>query len=61
MQAPIYITPKEVATMLRICERTLYTYVEEKRLPSPIWLGGKRLWPAQTIHDYIASRNRKRG
>ena len=47
--------------MLRISVRTLYTYVEERRVPAPLWLGGKRLWTPQVVHDFIASaRQRKR-
>jgi excisionase family DNA binding protein len=56
-----YIDAEEVATLLRITTRTLYTYVQEKRVPSPVWLGGKRLWVEQALHDYIATpANRKR-
>lgn len=56
-----YLTAAETARLLRISSRTLYNYVEQKRVPAPIWLGGKRLWPAQTLHDFVgAARNRKR-
>ena len=56
-----YLTGSEVANLLRISTRTLYTYVHDKRLPAPIWLGGKRLWPAQAVHDHLGvARNRKR-
>lgn len=59
--APVYLTAAEVATLLRITPRTLYSYVQQKRVPSPIWLGGKRLWPAQAMHDHLgAARNHKR-
>lgn len=58
---PIYLTAAEVAGLLRISVRTLYTYVQDTRIPAPIWLGGKRLWPAQAVHDHVgATRRRKR-
>jgi excisionase family DNA binding protein len=40
---PIYLTAADAARLLRISVRTLYTYVKEKRVPAPLWLGGKRL------------------
>lgn len=56
-----YLTANELAALMRISVRTLYTYIEAHRVPSPIWLGGKRLWAAQAVHDFIASsRQRKR-
>jgi excisionase family DNA binding protein len=56
-----YLTAAEVATLLRISARTLFSYVQQKRVPTPIWLGGKRLWPAQAVHDFLGSaRSRKR-
>jgi excisionase family DNA binding protein len=58
---PIYLTAADAARLLRISVRTLYTYVKEKRVPAPLWLGGKRLWPAQAVHDHVgAARNRRR-
>ena len=66
MQTPFdsgaaYLTAPEVATLLRISVRTLYTYVQCERVPSPIWLGGKRLWSSQSVHDLLGSaRMRKR-
>lgn len=61
MHSTIYLTATEMATLLRISTRTLYTHIEEKRVPQPIWLGGKRLWAEQAVHDFIASaRNKKR-
>ena len=56
-----YLTASEIANLLRISTRTLYTYVLDKRVPVPIWLGGKRLWPAQAVHDHLGgAQNRKR-
>jgi predicted DNA-binding transcriptional regulator AlpA len=56
-----YLNASEMTALLRICERSLYTYVQERRVPPPIWLGGKRLWVAQTVHDSLgAARNLKR-
>lgn len=56
-----YLTANELAALMRISVRTLYTYIEARRVPSPIWLGGKRLWAAQAVHDFVASsKNRKR-
>lgn len=61
MYSSTYLTATELAAMLRISVRTLYTYVEERRVPPPLWLGGKRLWAPQVVHDFIASaRQRKR-
>jgi excisionase family DNA binding protein len=58
---PAYMTAAEAACLLRISPRTLYSYVQQKRVPPPIWLGGKRLWPAQAMHDHLgAARNHKR-
>lgn len=57
----VYLTAAEVAGLLRISIRTLYAHVQQSRVPPPIWLGSKRLWPAQGIHDFLGSaRNRKR-
>lgn len=59
--SPTYLTAQEVATLLRVSVRTLYSHVGQKRVPAPFWLGNKRLWPAQAVHDYLGStRNRKR-
>lgn len=58
--APVYLTATEVAGLLRVSIRTLYTYVHESRLPAPIWLGGKRLWPAQAVHDHIGAGRRRK-
>jgi excisionase family DNA binding protein len=61
MNSPTYITAAEIAALLRISLRTLHTYIDEQRIPAPLWLGGKRLWTPQAVHDFIASsRNRKR-
>lgn len=58
---PVYLTAAEVAALLRISLRTLYAHVQQSRVPAPIWLGGKRLWPAQGMHDFLgAAKNRKR-
>lgn len=58
---PEYLTAPEIASLLRISVRTLYTYVHEQRVPAPLRLGGKRLWPAQAVHDFLgATRARKR-
>lgn len=60
-ELPVYITAAEAASLLRISSRTLYSYVQEKRVPPPIWLGGKRLWPAQVMHDFLgAAKSHKR-
>lgn len=57
----VYLTAAEVADLLRISIRTLYAHVQQSRVPPPIWLGSKRLWPAQGMHDFLGSaRNRKR-
>lgn len=57
----LYLNAEEVANLLRISVRTLYTYVKRERVPDPIWLGGKRLWCAQSVHDFLGtSRLRKR-
>ena len=57
----VYLTAAEVANLLRISLRTLYAHVQRNRVPAPIWLGGKRLWPAQGMHDFLgAPKNRKR-
>lgn len=57
----VYLTAAEVAALLRISARTLYTYVQRERFPSPIWLGGKRLWSLQAVHDHLGlARMRKR-
>jgi predicted DNA-binding transcriptional regulator AlpA len=61
MHSSPYLTATELAAMLRISVRTLYTYIDERRVPTPLWLGGKRLWTPQVVHDFIASaRQRKR-
>lgn len=61
MTEPLYLNAAELIELLHICERTLYTYVQEQRIPAPIWLGGKRLWSAQAIHDHLgAARQKKR-
>lgn len=58
---PVYLTGNEVANLLRISLRTLYVYVLQRRVPAPIWLGSKRLWPAQAMHDFLgAAKNHKR-
>ena len=60
-ETPMYLTAAEVANLLRISLRTLYAHVQQSRVPMPIWLGSKRLWPAQALHDFLgAARNRKR-
>lgn len=57
----VYLNAAEVASLLRISVRTLHTYVQRERIPSPIWLGGKRLWCAQSVHDFLGtSRLRRR-
>lgn len=57
----VYLTAAEAACLLRISPRTLYSYVQQKRVPPPIWLGAKRLWPAQAMLDYVgAAKNHKR-
>ncbi|OOG53138.1 helix-turn-helix domain-containing protein [Polaromonas sp. C04] len=57
----VYLTAADVAHLLRISLRTLHSHVKHRRVPSPIWLGGKRLWAAQVIHDFLgAARNHKR-
>jgi predicted DNA-binding transcriptional regulator AlpA len=62
MKESPYINGEQVARLLRITTRTLHTYVKQRKVPSPIWLGGKRLWFEQALHDYIAApANRKRG
>jgi len=61
MYSSTYLTANELAATLRISVRTLYTYVEERRVPPPLWLGGKRLWTPQVVHDFIAvAHQRKR-
>lgn len=56
-----YLTAQEVAGLLRVSIRTLYSHVQQKRVPAPMWLGNKRLWSAQAVHDFVgAPRNRKR-
>ncbi|WP_353056800.1 helix-turn-helix transcriptional regulator [Hydrogenophaga intermedia] len=59
-QTAMYLTAPEVAGLLRISLRSLYTYVREHRVPAPIWLGGKRLWPAQSVHDALGAASRRR-
>lgn len=60
-EPPAYITAKEAANLLRISLRTLYSYIQHRRVPAPIWLGGKRLWAAQAMHDFVGSaRNHRR-
>jgi predicted DNA-binding transcriptional regulator AlpA len=61
MSSQIYMTAKEIAAMLHICERTLYSYVEDQRIPQPVWLGGKRLWVSQVVHDFVASSAKRKG
>jgi len=59
----VYLTAPEVARLLRISIRTLYTYVRGQRVPAPLWLGGRRLWSAQAVHDFLGAagmRKRKR-
>ena len=61
MNNSVYLTAADVATILHISIRTLYSHVRDKRVPGPIWLGGKRLWPAQALHDHLcAARNQRR-
>lgn len=55
-----YLTAAEVATVLRISLRTLYAHVQQSRVPPPIWLGSKRLWPAQALHDFICTARRRK-
>lgn len=58
---PAYLTAAEVAALLRISLRTLYAHVQQSRVPAPIWLGGKRLWPSQGMHDFLGTpKSRKR-
>jgi excisionase family DNA binding protein len=49
-----YLTPKEVCAELKISVRTLYNWESEGLVPKPLRLGGKRLWPAQQLHDHVA-------
>lgn len=60
-ETSVYLTAAEVADLLRISIRTLYAHVQQSRVAPPIWLGSKRLWPVQGIHDFLGSaKNRKR-
>jgi predicted DNA-binding transcriptional regulator AlpA len=55
-----YINAQQVACILKVTMRTLHTYVKKNRIPNPIWLGGKRLWVEQSVHDYIGAAINKR-
>jgi predicted DNA-binding transcriptional regulator AlpA len=61
MIKPLYLTASHITELLHISERTLYTYVNDGRLPRPIRLGGKRLWPAQALHDHLGAERLKKG
>lgn len=48
------LTKKEVAQLLRVTTRTVENYVSKALLPAPVKVGGKALWSAQAIADFVA-------
>lgn len=48
------LTKKEVAQLLRVTTRTVENYVSKALLPPPVKVGGKALWSAQAIADFVA-------
>ncbi|HDP36107.1 MAG TPA: DNA-binding protein [Candidatus Hydrogenedentes bacterium] len=49
----VMLTTKEVAALLRISRRTLFTLLDSGKLPRPCRVGRQFRWPKTTIDAWI--------
>jgi hypothetical protein len=53
-----YMDATETCRVLEISPRTLGRRVKAGKMPQPVRKGGRRYWPAQTVHE-LAVQSRK--
>ena len=52
-QEPVLINIKEFAQLLRISKRTFHRLKSTGRIPEPIMVGGRPLWPLEEVRGWI--------
>ena len=45
----------EVAALLRVTPRTIENYLKQGRIPAPVRIGNRPLWPAGAIQALLAT------
>ncbi len=57
---PDLLTAREVAQILRISERSVWRLSSEKKLPSPLHVGGAARWTKTDIESWFQVATQKR-
>lgn len=55
------LSRKDVALMLRCCERTIVRQVSAQRFPKPVKLGRQEFWSRRSIEEWLSGHLSSRG
>ena len=56
MDKNVVYTVRDVASILKVCEKTVYALVRERKLPC-IWVRGQIRITADQLHEYLGGGN----
>ena len=52
--AAVFLTPDDLAKMLKISERTLWRLLSAHKIPEPVRIGGSTRWRLAEVQEWIA-------
>lgn len=44
---------REVAALLKVCEKTIRTWTGSGFFPKPVWFGARKYWERAVVEDFV--------
>ncbi|MEX0702386.1 MAG: helix-turn-helix domain-containing protein [Planctomycetales bacterium] len=50
----VFLTPEDLAKMLKVSERTLWRLLSGGKIPEPVRIGGSTRWRLAEVQEWVA-------